>query len=240
LDRRSFLATLSIASLSLATGAGCASALPFRRERPEPATAFADVDFADWSEAEPEYRFYPGDQLDVATPSAPELNRSVTVGPDGRVSLPLIGQVMAADRSAGELQAALSESYSSQLVRPIVEVSLKQAGPLKVFVGGEVNNPGVYDMPGDIDALQAVIQAGGFKVSARRGEVGLIRRGRGDVRMLRRVDLSGRMPESVALKRFDIIYVPRSTLGEITAFMGQLRDSLPLGFSYSLNGQQTQ
>jgi protein involved in polysaccharide export with SLBB domain len=101
---------------------------------------------------EPSYRFYPGDEVDVSVPSAPELNKSPTVQPDGRITLPLITPVMAADRTIDELQGSISQAYSGTLLRPQVQVSVKSTTPLKVFVGGEVKNPGVFDMAGDSDA----------------------------------------------------------------------------------------
>jgi len=162
----------------------------------------------------------------------------VKVGPDGRIQLPLIGQFMAADRSLSELNAVLAQAYATQLVRPVVEVSLKTSGPLKVFVGGEVNTAGVYDMPGDIDALQAIIMAGGMKPSARTGKVVIIRRGVGGRPMVRTVDI-GRLQKGAAgvapvpLRRFDIVFVPRSTIAEIGQFMTSLREALPISFSYN-------
>ncbi|HEX5378945.1 MAG TPA: polysaccharide biosynthesis/export family protein, partial [Phenylobacterium sp.] len=137
---------------------------------------FGDIPYASWSDFEPPYRFYPGDELEVSVPSAPELTKTVTVQPDGRISLPLIGAVMAADRTIPELQAGLSEAYATQLLRPMVEI-VPKAAPLKVFVGGEVRNPGILDMAGDGDALRAIIQAGDFMNTADRREVIVIRRG---------------------------------------------------------------
>jgi len=236
-SRRLFLTLLA------ASAAGCASApSPYR---PAPSSrsggGFADIGYATWTEDEPDYRLYPGDEIEVSTPTAPELSKTVKVGPDGRIALPLIGSVMAADRSPPELQAALSQAYASQLVRPVVEVRLSQAAPLKVFVGGEVAQPGVYDMPGDIDALQAVLMAGGLRPTARSREVVILRRGAGGRAMMRTVDLAKGFRNAGAdrapLRRFDVIYVPRSGIGEVGAFMQQVRDTLPIGFSYSLNGQ---
>lgn len=198
--------------------------------------AFPDISFADWTDAEPEYLLYPGDEIEVAMPTATELTRTIRVGPDGRIALPLIGQVMAADRTLPELSAQVSAAYGSQLVRPVVEVSLRQAGPIRVWVDGEVRTPGVIEMTGDLDAYQAVIQAGGFLPSAKVGEVALIRRGPGSLRMLRAIDLRQRRGEAIALRRGDIIFVPRSTLGELAAFFTQFRAALPIGFSYSING----
>lgn len=200
-------------------------------------TSFPEIGFADWSETEPEYVLYPGDEIEIATPTAVELTRTQKVGPDGRISLPLVGQIMAADRTIAEVEADASAAYASQLRRPVVEVTLKTAGPIRVWVDGEVRTPGVYEMTGDLDAYQAVIQAGGFLPTARQGEAALIRRGPGGVRMMRAVDLRPRRGEVVALRRGDIIFVPRSTLGEVANFVTLFRNALPVGFSYAIGGQ---
>ena len=173
MDRRHLLFALASASALTACSGG--AGLGRSAQTPD----FPDIAFADWTDAEPEYLVYPGDELDIQTPTAPELNRAVRVGPDGRITMPLVGQIMAADRSLPELESALAAAYASQLRHPMVEVTLTQAGPLKVWVDGEVRTPGVYDMPGDIEAWQAIIMAGGFLPTARRGQVALIRRGPG-------------------------------------------------------------
>lgn len=226
--------------MALAAGlAGCASGVPRgdARPRPTPVDDFPPgLDFADWTEAEPEYRLYAGDEIEVALPTATELTRQLRIGPDGRVSLPLLGHVTAADRSLSELEADVSHGYAEHLLRPEVEITLRQAGPLKVWVDGEVRNPGVFDLPGDIDAYQALIMAGGALPTARATRCALIRRGPGDVRMMKVVDLRAPRAEIQPLRRGDIIFVPRSTLGELVAFFTQFRNALPIGFSYAING----
>jgi polysaccharide export outer membrane protein len=150
---------------------------------------------------------------------------------------------MAADRSTAEVQAAVSRAYEDILVDSRMSVAVKNAQPLKVFVGGEVEKGGVYDMPGDINALQAIIQAGGFKTTARRDKVVIIRRGPDGRAMMKTADLRAGIfqPDSVdpvPLRRFDIVYVPRSSVSEIGLFIQQyIRDLTPVsfGFSYSLN-----
>ena len=210
---------------------------------PRPTANFPNIGYADWTEQEPSYRFYPGDEVEVSVASATELNKSATVQPDGRIVLPLLGPVMAADRTIYELEDAITEAYGSQLLRPQVQVSVKATTPLKVFVGGEVGNPGVYDMPGDVDALRAVIQAGGFKSSSKRSQVVIIRRGPDGRAMLRTADLlkgminPGSGVDQIPLRRFDIVYVPRSGAAETGLFMQQyFRDLLPVSFSYAVNG----
>lgn len=200
-------------------------------------SSFPEIGFADWTENEPEYVLYPGDEIEIATPTAPELTRTQRIGPDGRISLPLVGQIMAADRTIAEVERDASDAFASQLRRPMVEITLKTAGPIRVWVGGEVRTPGMIEMNGDLDAYQAVIQAGDFLPTARQHEVALIRRGPGGVRMMRAIDLRPRRGEVVALRRGDIIFVPRSNLGEVASFVSLFRNALPIGFSYAIGGQ---
>ncbi|QLQ13491.1 MAG: polysaccharide export protein [Brevundimonas sp.] len=247
IDRRNLLISLSLAVPAAGLVSGCGG-VPMRLSNPgdgpdgpriqrTDAASFPVVGFADWTDAEPEYVLFPGDEIEVATPTASELTHAVRIGPDGRIQLPLIGQLMAADRTIQQLETDASTAYARELRRPAVEVTLKAAGPLKVWVAGEVRTPGVYDMIADTDALQAVISAGGFTPTARRSEVGLIRRGPGGVRMLRRIDLHPTRGETVAVRRGDIIYVPTTTLGEVANFFTQVRNAIPIGFTYSINGQ---
>ena len=203
-------------------------------------TSFPEIGFADWTEMEPEYVLYPGDEIEVATPTAPENTRTQRIGPDGRISLPLVGQILAADRTLAEVEADASAAFASQLRRPVVEVTLKTAGPIRVWVAGEVRTPGVIEMNGDLDAYQAIIQAGDFLPTAKQGEVALIRRGPRGVRMMRAADLRPRRGEVIALRRGDIIFVPRSTLGEVANFIALFRNALPVGFSYAIGGQYQQ
>lgn len=252
--------TARILALALATAAlaGCAAPLttmsriePVRtpslhgrheshRALAQPAPKFDDIGYATWDPSgEPAYRFYPGDEVEVRTPSAPENSKTVTVGPDGRVALPLIGSVMMANRDMDDVRAELEGRYASQLRRPTIEMSVKP-GPIQVFVGGEVANPNAYSLIGDGNTLNAVIQAGGFRTSADTRHVVLIRRGRNGAAMMREVNLEeafhhGWQPDLAPLRRGDVIFVPRSGIAKVGLFMQQyLRDALPVSFSYAL------
>lgn len=243
-DRRLILLALGSAALAGCGGGSNASRMPRpggavpRNYQPQGPVRgdVGGLSFAHWTDAEPEYLLYPGDEIEVATPTAAELTRTLKVGPDGRIALPLIGQVMAADRTLPELEQVVSAAYATQLVRPVVEVTLRQAGPIRVWVDGEVRTPGVIEMTGDLEAYQAIIQAGGVAPSARAAKAALIRRGPGGSRMMREIDLRPRRGDVVSLRRGDIIFVPRSTLGELAAFFTQVRAAMPIGFSYSING----
>jgi protein involved in polysaccharide export with SLBB domain len=225
LRTRAILALFAVSALAIVP----AGALAAQR--------FANIPYATWTDDEPQYRLYPGDELDVVVPSAPELDKTVTVQPDGRIMLPLVAPQMAAGHSAGELQQELSQAYSGQLLRPDVTVVVR-AQPLKVFVGGEVGKAGVYDMPGDMDALRAIVEAGGFLDTGKKSQVVIIRRSRDGRPMMRTVNFDRPLRDAghadlVPLRRFDIIYVPKTGLAEIGAAMTQLRNALPITFSYA-------
>src|SRR5690606_23074759 len=85
------------------------------RVRPAVRGAFPEIAFADWSDAEPEYLLHPADEIEISTPTAPELTRTLKIGPDGRVSLPLVGHVMAADRTLSEFETDVAGAYAAQL-----------------------------------------------------------------------------------------------------------------------------
>ena len=116
----------------------------------------------------------------------PNLNRRVLVGPDGRISLPLAGSVVAAGRTLGQVQSAIQSALAGNFVRPptvsaslvsLAPAALARAGqqvPLNsVYVLGEVNRPGRYDYESDkpISVLQALALAGGPGVFADRDEI---------------------------------------------------------------------
>jgi protein involved in polysaccharide export with SLBB domain len=228
LRSRAVLALFAACALAVAPAAALA------------AQTFANIPYAAWTDDEPQYRLYPGDELDVAVPSAPELNKTVTVQPDGRIMLPLLAPQMAAGRSAPQLEQDLARAYAAQLLRPDVTVTVR-AQPLKVFVGGEVAKAGVYDMPGDMDALRAIIEAGGFQDTAKKSQVVIIRRGHDGRPMMRTVNLDRAFRDAAhsdlaPLRRFDIIFVPKTGLAEVGVFMTQLRNALPVSFSYAFGG----
>jgi protein involved in polysaccharide export with SLBB domain len=198
-----------------------------------------------YSPETPQYRFYPGDEIEIIVFSAPELNRTVTVGPDGRIALPLIPRITAADLTADELHDALVSAYATQLRMPELSVTPRSYASRQVFVGGEVARPGIYEMPAHIDAFQAVALAGGFLPSARRGDVLVLSRAAGQAQVAE-IDLSSRavrqgLPGAQPLQRYDVVFVPRSRISQVNLFMQQyVRDALPVQFSfyYDLQGDR--
>lgn len=225
------LALLLAAPGAVAQTGGAAPATP------EPAMTYSDQS--------PAYRLFPGDQVEITIYSAPELSRSATIGPDGRLALPLIGAVRAADLTADELHDILVAAYAAHLRMPELSVTPRTYASRQVFVGGEVARPGIYEMPANIDAFQAVALAGGFLPSAHRSDVLVLSRASGETNVAE-IDLSMRavrsgLPNARPLQRYDVVYVPRSRISQVNVFMQQyVRDALPVQFSfyYDLRGDR--
>ena len=183
------------------------------------------------------YLLAPGDELDVIVHTAPELNRTVTIGPDGRFRMPYSGPILAAARTVDEVRDGVQFAMSRELNDPDIDVLLVGTPSQRVFVGGDVTNPGLFDMPGLIDPLQAIIMAGGVTNEGRASTVVLMRRMPGGEVKSAVFDLkAGIYDPSLAdwapLRRFDIVYVTRKPIANQNLFVRQyIRDALPIDFS---------
>jgi len=184
-----------------------------------------------------EYRLQPGDELDIRFYYNPELNTSVLIRPDGRISLPLANEVQAAGLTPAGLTQQLRSSYERELRRPEISVIVRSFNSQKVFVGGEVASPGVIQALGPLTVLQSVTQAGGFKETARLNEVLVIRRDPNAAEpIVIPVDISSvvdgtQTGQDIALMPFDVVYVPKSPIANVNKFVDQyIRQNIPFGF----------
>ena len=198
--------------------------------------------FQRWVDYEPEYRLYPGDQLDVVVQSAPELSRTLTIGPDGRVIMPMLSPIMAAGRTVTDVQAALRSGLASQLRDPRVAITPRAYSPQQVFVGGQVQQPGTYTLPGPVGALETIFMAGGFSPGAKSKQVAVLRRAPNGAMMIRAVNIQGGIRnireynDNIQLRRGDIVFVPKTNLAEAGAFIQAVRQTFPVetNISYTL------
>lgn len=152
-----------------------------------------------------------GDELHIGFPGAAALDVVQRVRHDGRISVPLTGDVIAEGRTPAELEAELLRRCGPQLVAKEVRVSVISAS-YPVFVAGAVLRPGKLVCERRISALEAVMEAGGFDRSrADLAAVRIIRQEHGQTRNftvnLKRV-LDGKDTDPVLLRRADIVYVP--------------------------------
>jgi polysaccharide export outer membrane protein len=122
----------------------------------------------------PLLRLAPGDVVEVTFPGATNFNAMHRIGPEGTITMPLVGQVDAAGKSAEELQSQLMKLYSTELKDTNVIVSVAGSGNV-VYVDGAVLRPMKITLERPITALEAVEEAGGFTDTANRKKVTVIR-----------------------------------------------------------------
>ena len=124
---------------------------------------------------ENEFKLGPDDVVEVFVYKEPELSTTVVVRPDGKISLPLIGELSVNGKAALELQREITQKLTHFIAEPSVNVIVKEVNSAKVSVLGEVKTPGMYKIKDRATVLDAVALAGGFTEYARRDKVMLIR-----------------------------------------------------------------
>ena len=158
-----------------------------------------------------EYRFSPGDLLNVAIFPARELSKELTVQPDGSIDVPMAGMLRAAGLNAAELEQLIAEKLAPYVTSPQAAVSVKQFASMSVTVSGEVTSVGTYDYKEGMRILDALGRAGGPKDNARLSSIKVFRKNQGvttrlvvDFEKFLEGDLSGNIPLSAG----DLVYVP--------------------------------
>src|SRR5438874_1053729 len=124
---------------------------------------------------ESEFKLGPDDVVEVFVYKEQELSTTVVVRPDGKISLPLIGELSVNGKSSLELQKEVSQKLTQYIAQPTVNVIVKEVNSAKVSVAGEVKTPGMYKISARATILDAVALAGGFTEYAKRSKVTLIR-----------------------------------------------------------------
>ena len=182
------------------------------------------------------YRLQVGDTLDVKFPLNAELNDSLVVRPDGMISTAFAQDVPAFNRTVAELTTDLQGRYSHDLANPRVSVILRTFAPNRVYVTGEVPNPGEFISIGpNLTLSQAIARAGGVKFSANREKVFIIRRGKHDTAVAYAADyfgvITGKHPSAdVRLAQYDVVYVSRTGIGDFYQVADQyLLQFFPVG-----------
>ena len=189
-----------------------------------------------------EYRIQPGDQLDIKFFYNPELNEQLTVRSDGRITLQLVNDVVAAGLTPGELTTVLTKAYATELSNPKVAVIIRTSVADKVYVDGEVNRAGLVNLTGPTTLLQSISQAGGMKDSAKTDGIIVMRRGDDNKVKVIEVNLDDAlrgtdMSQDVLLKPNDLIYVPKTKISNVNTWVDlYIRKNIPLpiGLGYSL------
>lgn len=157
------------------------------------------------------YRLGPEDQLRISVWDNKELTLDLVVRPDGKVSMPLIQDVVAEGLTAAQLAEEIRQKLSAYIVNPEVTVIVLQVNSPKYYLIGYVSRPGTYPLRGDISVLQALALAGGFTQFASPRSIKLIRNveGRQEIRKINYYKLiDGGGEGNYLLKSGDTIVVP--------------------------------
>jgi polysaccharide export outer membrane protein len=156
-----------------------------------------------------DYRIVPGDKLRIEVYKDTQLSQALQVRPDGKITLPLIGDVMAEGRTATELRDALASSLKEYNNSPVTVIVVETVPPM-FYVMGEVKSPGTLPLKGQISAVQALAMAGGFTDFAKKNDIVIQRKGPAGVTSVKfnyNDAVKGRGP-MVYLQPGDTIIVP--------------------------------
>ncbi len=167
------------------------------------------------------YLLGPGDAIEITVFGQPDLSHTVTIKPDGTIALPLVGEVAAAGRTTAQLEKDLTKLYLKYLRAPSISIAVREFRTSRIYVLGQVNRPGEYQLKPSAGVLELLAAAGGPTTRADLAKAVLIR-GKTETQQL---DLLGAIKQSkdpdVALEPGDVVYIPQTdpriiVLGEVT------------------------
>jgi len=163
-----------LAYVSPATARQLASARP---------TASASSDKADTKAKPPapavteEYRLGSGDKIRVEVYKDAQLSQAAQVRPDGKITLPLVGDIVATGKTPIELRDTITTALKEYMTNPVVSVIVVEAIASTAYVLGEVAHPGAVNLQGPVTVLQAIAMAGGLKDFADSKNIRILRKG---------------------------------------------------------------
>lgn len=170
------------------------------------------------------YQLHSADVLSLEFPFTPEFNQTVTVQPDGYITLRGVDNMKVQGQTLPQVTAALRTAYSKILHDPVINVELKDFEKPFFIVGGEVGHPGKFDLREDTTATEAVAIAGGLRDSAKHSEVLLFHRVPGGWAQVKKLNMKkmlkeGNLDEDAYLQPGDFLYVPKNTFSKIERFI---------------------
>jgi len=170
------------------------------------------------------YRLAAGDTFDVNFELSPEFNQTVTVQPDGYVTLKGVGDMKVAGQTVPELTQTLRTAYGKILNDPMISVVLKDFEKPYFIADGQVAHPGKYEMRGNITLTEAVAIAGGFTENAKHSQVLLFRRVNDQwvsakIFNIKEMEKKRDLHEDPTLHPGDMVVVPKNALSKIKPFI---------------------
>ena len=208
----------------LAAGMGVAAQAQTQTARPRQLTQTPEAPRLGTFGAEERYVLHSGDVLDIQYRYTPEFNQTVTVQPDGYISLEIGGDLKVAGSNLEQVRTAILARAKTRLASPELLVVLKEFQKPYVVVAGEVAQPGKLEMREKLTAIQAVLLAGGFKDSAKSSQILVFRKlnaETAEVRILnfKTLKTTGDLENDLTLQPGDMILVPRNRLSKIERYV---------------------
>lgn len=158
-----------------------------------------------------DYRAGAGDVLEITVWREESLTKEVLVRPDGGITFPLIGDLMAGGRSVEEIKTEVAQRLAAFITEPEVNVAVTTVNQ-KIYVLGRVNKPGEFVTPNRVDVMQALAMAGGLTPYADDDNIRIIRRGEGEEVSIPfdydEVADGDALEQNILLQRGDVIVVP--------------------------------
>ncbi len=181
----------------------------------------------------------PGDEVEIMFFYTPDLNVLQSVRRDGKIAMPLIGEVVADGLTPAQLSEKLFALYESELVEPKISVFLRNQWSRRVYVGGQVRRPGAVGMPARMSIMEAIMTAGGPREDFAEMRDVLIVRIREGRRLVGAVDLAvafgvrnpeaGEVQEPFYLQAGDMVYVGETSIVKLNRWVDQHIHDLLLG-----------
>ena len=170
------------------------------------------------------YQLHSADVLSLEFPFTPEFNQTVTIQPDGYITLRGIDNMRVEGQTLPEVTTALRTAYAKILHDPVINVELKDFEKPFFIVGGEVGHPGKFELREDTTATEAVAIAGGLRDSAKHSQVLLFHRVPGGWAQVKRLNMKkmlkeGNLDEDAYLQPGDFLYIPKNTMSKIGKFI---------------------
>ncbi len=165
-----------------------------------------------WSQEVPGYTLHAGDRIEVSVWREEELQREIMIPPDGRFSFPLAGEIVAAGRTVAEIQSEMTEKLMHYIPEAVVTVSVTAIDGNRIYVIGQVNNPGSFVMNPRINILQALSQAGGTTPFAAVNDIIVLRGAGAEQRVFKfrynDVSRGRKLEQNITLESGDVVIVP--------------------------------
>jgi len=193
-----------------------------------------EIDVKEWTTEN--YLINTGDVLDISVWQVEELEKTAVVRPDGKISFPLIGDLPVAGFTINEISKDITAKLKTYIKNPQVTVMVASYGGKKIIVLGEVGNKGIIRFTEPTKIIEILALSGGYTEAAALKSVLVIRgnlKGPTDIIVVNVLDIyKGKLRENIYIEQGDLVYVPRSFVGNVAYFIRQIGPLLGAATEY--------